>query len=208
MKLIYEGYDDKLSEMLEWKKDDGFLFLEGPMLMSEAMNRNGRIYPKPLMEQAVDKYIKEFVSERRALGELNHPKDRPFADPAVAAIIVEKLEWQGNIVNGKVRVINSPMGQQIKALVEANFKMGMSSRGLGATRRVNEAQVLTKWVLNAIDAVDKPSGQVCYVDPVNEATLNEWTLEDGIWVEKKRFDESTFLNSLDRMLEVLKNSNR
>lgn len=208
MKLIYEGYDDKLSEMLEWTKADGVLFLEGPMLMSEAMNRNGRIYPKPLMEQAVDKYIKEFVNERRALGELNHPKDRPFADPATAAIIVEKLEWQGNIVNGKVRVINSPMGQQIKALVEANFKMGMSSRGLGATRRVNEAQVLTKWVLNAIDAVDKPSGQVCYVDPVNEATLNEWTLEDGIWVEKKRFDESTFLNSLDRMLDVLKKSNR
>lgn len=100
------------------------------------------------------------------------------------------------------------MGQQIKALVEANFKMGMSSRGLGATRRVNEAQVLTKWVLNAIDAVDKPSGQVCYVDPVNEATLNEWTQENGIWVEKKTFNESVFLNSLDRMLDVLKKSNR
>lgn len=207
MKLLVEQLDESLVPLVESTTVNGVSYIEGPFLMAAAKNRNGRFYPKGLMEQCVDRYQKEFINERRALGELNHPA-RPFADPAVAAIIIEKLEWQGNNVNGRARIINSPQGQQIKALMEAGFRMGVSSRGLGSLKQLREHTLVEKYILNAIDAVDKPSGQTCYVDAVNESTLNEWTEENGVWVEKKRFDEKLFLNNLDVMLEGLKKSRK
>jgi len=203
MRFITEQLDEGLVPLVEWTKTDGVLYIEGPFLMAEAKNRNGRFYPKQLMEQCVDRYTKDYINERRAIGELNHP-ERPFADPMHAAIIVESLSWEKNNVIGKARVIDSIEGRQVKALMEANFRMGVSSRGLGKLKQLREHVLVEKYVLNAIDAVDRPSGQTCYVDAVNESTVNEWVEENGIWVEKKRFDEQAFLNNLDRMVEILK----
>lgn len=205
MKLLVEQIEDVSLIESSQDKTTGVTYIEGPFLMAERKNKNGRLYPKQLMERCVEKYIKEYVNERRAIGELNHPP-RPFADPAVAALIVESLTWQGNNVIGKARVINSPQGQQIKALMEAGFRMGVSSRGLGELKQLREYTQVNKYVLNAIDAVDNPSGQTCYVEAVNESSLNEWTEVGGVWVEKKRFDEKLFLNKLDEMLETLKKS--
>lgn len=205
MKLLTEQYDDDQVLLIETSTDSkGVTYIEGPFAMAEKVNRNKRKYPKSLMEMAVDRYIKDYINERRALGELNHPPGRPFADPAVAALITESLSWQGNNVNGKARVIDSPMGRQIKALMEAGFRMGVSTRGLGEVKQLREHSLVSNYVLNAVDAVDRPSGQECYVDAVNESYLNEWVEENGVWVQKKAFNESVFLNNLDRMIETLK----
>lgn len=201
--LIDQTSDDKLIVESSTDTSTGAMYLEGPFLMSEAVNRNKRLYPKQLMERCVDQYIKEFINERRALGELNHP-EYPFPDPAKAALITESLTWNKNNVVGKARIINSPQGQQIKALMEAGFRMGVSSRGLGKLKQLREHALVERYTLNAIDGVDKPSGQTCYVDAVNEAMLTEWTEENGVWVQKQRFDEAAFGNALDKMLEVLK----
>lgn len=209
MKLITE-YVENVEVLTENTSSGKVLYLHGPMLQSNIKNRNGRIYPKPIMEKAVDKYIKEYVNERRAIGELNHP-NRPFADPKEAALMVENLNWDGDHVVGKARVLNTPSGQIIKALMEANFKMGVSSRGLGDIREQNGTKYVNNYLLNAIDAVDMPSGQSCYVEALNESI--EWVEVNGVWTQKqsiqektehKQFDEKAFMNSLDKYIETLK----
>ena len=170
---------EKLTERTE---TGNRLYIEGTFLMSETRNRNGRIYPKAVMEAAVDKYQREYVSERRAIGELNHP-DRPFADPAEAAIMIESLTWQGNNVVGKARVLDTPKGAIIRGLLDADFNLGVSSRGLGDTKTMNGTAFVSNFMLNAIDAVDLPSGQECYVNAVNESV--EWIMESGVWVPKQ-----------------------
>ena len=157
------------------------LYIEGPMLMATQKNRNGRIYPKNVLEQAVDLYQKDYISERRAIGELNHP-EYPFPDPKKAAIMVESLSWNGDAVIGKARVLGTPDGLIIKELLEANFKLGVSTRGLGDIKKESHADLVQKFLLNAIDAVDLPSGQICYVNAVNESV--QWVNEGGNWVQR------------------------
>lgn len=194
-----------LETLTENTESGKVLYLEGPMIMTETKNRNGRIYKKSMMEKAVDKYNKEYVLERRAIGELNHPA-RPFADPACAAIIIESLTWQGNDVIGKARVLNNPYGQQIKSLVEANFKMGVSTRGLGEVVERSGQKYVENYLLNAIDAVDMPSGQTCYVNALREST--EWVNEGGIWIEKANQAKALelFMENFERLLHNIKKS--
>jgi hypothetical protein len=133
------------------------LFIEGVFMQSEAKNRNGRIYPKSVLEKAVDKYINEFVSQKKAIGELNHP-NRVEVDLEHAAILIESLTWQGNDVIGKARVLDTPKGKIIKGLLEGGYRAGVSSRGTGSV--VNEKGinfVQNDFSLSAIDFVDKPS---------------------------------------------------
>lgn len=192
-------------EVLTEQTDSGkVLYLEGPMIMTERQNRNGRVYPKGMMEKAVDKYNKEYVLERRAIGELNHP-NRPFADPASAAILIESLSWQGNDVIGKARVLNNPYGQQIKSLVEANFKLGVSTRGLGEIKERSGQKYVENYLLNAIDAVDMPSGQTCYVNALHEST--EWVqTSTGVWVESVNKEKAMkmFAEKFGELLEDIK----
>jgi hypothetical protein len=133
------------------------LYLEGIMMQSEKKNKNGRIYPKSVMEQAVDKYVRDFVSTKRALGEINHP-DRVDVKLEEAAILIESLHWQGNDVVGKAKVLNTPKGNILRGLLEGGYRAGVSSRGTGSV--VNESGTLIvqkDFTLSAIDFVDNPS---------------------------------------------------
>ena len=179
--LFLTEWNPGVEYLTEQTENGKVLYLEGPMIMTEAKNRNGRIYKKAMMEKSVDKYVKEYVNERRAIGELNHPA-RPFADPKEAAIMIESLVWQGNDVIGKARVLNNPNGQIIKSLVEANFKLGVSTRGLGDEVEKAGQKYVENYLLNAIDAVDMPSAQTCYVNSLREST--EWVQDNGVWVQK------------------------
>ena len=202
MQLLYE-WNPGVEPLHEATSAGNVLFLEGPMIMTEQKNRNGRIYEKKMMEGSVDKYIREFVNERRAIGELNHPT-RPFADPKEAAIMVESLRWEGNNVIGKARVLNNPNGQIIKSLIEANFKMGMSTRGLGEVVERSGTKYVENYMLNAIDAVDMPSGQVCYMNALRESV--EWVQEGGVWVEKSNQEKALglFLEKFEDLIKELK----
>lgn len=202
MQLLYE-WNPGVEPLHEATAAGNILFLEGPMIMTEQQNRNGRIYKKPMMEKSVDKYITEYVNENRAIGELNHPT-RPFADPKEAAIKIESLKWDGNNVIGKARVLNNPNGQIIKSLVEANFKMGMSTRGLGEVVERDGKKLVENYLLNAIDAVDMPSGQVCYMNALRESV--EWINEGGVWVEKANQEKalSLFLEKFENLIKELK----
>lgn len=191
-------------ELLTEQTESGkVLRLEGPMIMTETKNRNGRIYGKAMMEKSVDKYINEAVKESRAVGELNHP-DYPFPNIKEAAVYIESLQWHGNNVIGKARVLNNQYGQQIKSLVEAGFKMGMSTRGLGNIVEKQGQKFVEDYMLNAIDAVDMPSGQVCYMNALREST--EWVQEQGVWVQKENQEKAMklFVEKFGQLIHDLK----
>jgi hypothetical protein len=83
------------------------MYITGPFLMFNKPNRNKRMYPEKVMESAVQKYIKEYVDERRALGEMNHPAGRLQVDPERACILTESLEKDGNYYHGKAKVLKT-----------------------------------------------------------------------------------------------------
>lgn len=157
------------------------LYIEGIFAQAEVVNGNRRMYKKSIMDPAVDKYISEYVDKRRALGELNHP-DRPFADPAHAAIFIKEMKWMpnGRDVYGKALVLDNPDGQRIKSLMEAGFNMGVSTRGLGSVKESQGIKyVQNDFLMTAVDCVDLPSGPDCYVSQLREST---WTQSNGVWV--------------------------
>jgi hypothetical protein len=203
--LMLTEWSQGVETLTEQTESGKTVFLEGPMIMCEDRNRNGRIYKKAMMEKAVDTYVKDYVNERRAIGEMGHPS-RPFADPKEAAIIIESLTWHGNNVIGKARVLNNPNGTIIKSLVEANFKLGVSTRGLGDVVERAGQKYVENYMMNAIDAVDMPSGQNCYVNAVNESA--EWILESGMWIQKENQEKALklFLEKFDEVLSTIKRS--
>ncbi len=199
MFLIHEA-SDALEVLNENTTKGKNVYIEGNFLMTNRVNRNGRNYPRGIMEESVQKYIDEYINQRRATGELNHP-DYPFQDISKAAIKIESLSWHGDNVVGKARVMNSPPGQQIKELLDCDFNLGVSSRGLGEWRDERDtSKTITKFLLNAIDAVDMPSGQVCYVNALTES-VSQWKEVNGLWLKEQTIAQPQF-NS-DRFMEAM-----
>jgi len=201
VKLLMENsYEvETLTEQTENGKE---LFIHGIFAQAQVKNGNGRYYEKDVLEQAVEKYNEKFISKRRALGELNHP-DRPFADPAKAAILINELKWDGNNVIGKAKVLNTPKGQIIKGLMEGGFNMGVSTRGLGSLSERNGMKYVNKdYMMTAVDCVDQPSGPDCYVSPLVESS---WVNKNGVWIPAVQedgiaIDEGLFLEKLEQYI--------
>lgn len=161
------------------------MFIEGPFVMCNQVNRNGRNYDlQKVGIPAVEAYDKEYIQDRRAIGEVTHP-DYPFPNLVEAALKTESLRWEGANAIGRARILNTPKGQIIRALAEADFNLAVSTRGLGETKSVSGYDdVQPGFMLTAVDAVDRPSGQVCYVKAVSESV--EWQLDEasGIWMPR------------------------
>lgn len=203
--LFLREWAPNMETLTEQTAEGKVLYLEGPMIMTEKRNRNGRIYEKAMMESSVEAYVEGYLNANRAIGELNHP-DYPFPNIKEAAVYIESLTWQGTDVIGKARVLNNIHGQQIKSLVEAGFRMGMSTRGLGNVVERSGQKYVTEYMLNAIDAVDMPSGQNCYMNALKEST--EWVQQGGIWVEKENREkaQALFLEKFEQLIQEIKKS--
>ena len=189
MKLIIEEIDQSLITPIVEAKDDGAksYYLTGPFAEAVTQNRNGRVYPKKVLESAVDKF-RPMIEARRAIGELNHPPT-PQVNPREASHKIISLEWDGNLVVGKAKIMTEmPTGKIVKALMDEDVQLGMSTRGLGsiATKNgVNEVQ--GDYVMNTIDIVSDPSGISCFVNGimenaewVYEASSNSWIKAEAI----------------------------
>ena len=156
--------------IVESRTTESGTFLEGIFMQAEVVNRNGRKYPKKVLENAVNKYIKEQVNTNQALGELNHPS-RPNVDPAEAAIRITELYWEGDNVMGKAKVLDTPRGKIVKSLIEGGWVPGVSSRGLGSVKQINginEVQDGFRLTVG-VDVVWGPSAPNAYV----QAKVNE-----------------------------------
>jgi hypothetical protein len=179
MKLIAE-YNEQNIECIVEAKEDGTKnhFIEGVFMQSEAKNRNGRIYPKAIMEGAVDKYVTEQVSQNRAVGELNHPEGPTVNLDKVSHKITE-LSWKGNDVVGKAQVLDTPMGNIVKGLLEGGVQLGVSTRGMGSLEEKNGIMfVKDDFVLNTVDIVQDPSAPTAFVNGIMEGV--EWIWNNGI----------------------------
>jgi len=159
MKLITEvSHNFEVSE----SKSQG-MHIVGIYSSVETKNNNGRKYPKKIFEREVDK-VQEKIVEKSLWGELGHPSN-PEINPDKIAIITSKLEWKGNDLYGKSKILDTPMGNIAKTLVKEG-KMGISSRGLGTVGNdgyVNEDFNLITW-----DLVTDPSNQPSWVDGIYE----------------------------------------
>ena len=178
MKLIAEYTDQDLEVITEAKDGKKTYAIEGIFASSEQKNRNGRIYPKSVMESAVGKYIDEQVSKGRAVGELNHPEG-PTINLDKVSHKIDSLNWKGNDVVGKATILNTPMGKIVEGLLDGGVRVGVSTRGMGSLERRGDAMYVKEdFLLNAVDIVQDPSAPSAFVNGVMEGV--EWVWNNGI----------------------------
>lgn len=182
MKFIQEAIIHDIETLVENTTGGKKYYIEGKFLSAEVPNKNKRIYPLKVMESAVDKYKKEYVEQKRAMGELNHPTTGPTINLDKVCHIIESLEFRGNDVYGKARVLSTPNGEILKSLIDEGVKVGVSSRGLGTLKKLSSGinEVQDDFFMAAVDVVNDPSGIGCFVNGLSENS--EWKLIDDKWV--------------------------
>jgi len=148
-------------------QNNGRLIVKGVLQRAEAKNQNGRIYPRTILMREADKYSKHFISERRALGELDHPDSSVVNLNNVSHNIVE-MHWDNNDLVGTVEILSTPSGNILRELFKAGIKLGISSRGLGSVKELHEdgaVEVQDDFELIAFDFVSNPSTHGAFLSP-------------------------------------------
>ena len=180
MKLISEFTENDIEFITEQDKKTGKknYKIQGIFAQAEKKNRNGRIYPMPIMEKALKKYDTEQVQKGRAVGELNHPEG-PTVNLDKVSHKINKLEFQGNDIVGEASILETPMGQIVKGLLDGGVTFGVSTRGMGSLSQRNDAMVVNSdYILNAVDIVQDPSAPGAFVNGIMEGV--EWVWNIGI----------------------------
>ena len=179
MKLISEFTENDVEFLITEGKDGKKNYaIQGIFAQAEKKNRNGRIYPMPIMEKALNKYDTEQVQKGRAVGELNHPEGPTVNLDKVSHKITE-LKFQGNDIVGKASILNTPMGEVVKGLLDGGVTFGVSTRGMGSLSQRNGAMVVNDdYILNAVDIVQDPSAPGAFVNGIMEGV--EWVWNNGI----------------------------
>ena len=180
MKLISEFVENDLNFLVEADKKTGKknYKIQGIFAQAEKKNRNGRIYPMPVMEKALGKYNTDQVSKGRAVGELNHPEG-PTVNLDKVSHKINKLEFQGDDIVGEATILDTPMGQIVKGLLDGNVQFGVSTRGMGSLSQRNDTMVVNSdYILNAVDIVQDPSAPGAFVNGIMEGV--EWVWNNGI----------------------------
>jgi|TARA_B100000427_G_scaffold34180_1_gene24875 hypothetical protein len=199
MKLISEEIEsvDILTEEKDGKKT---LYITGPFLQAEMVNRNKRCYPIATMVKEVKRYSDEFVSKGRALGELGHP-DGPQINLDRVSHKIVSLTQEGNNFVGKAQILGTPMGKIASSLLADGVKLGVSSRGMGSiTQHEGVNYVGEDFMLaTAADIVADPSAPDAFVDGVMEG--KEWVWEGSVLREKN-------LTSIKRTINTLVDSKK
>lgn len=145
------------------------LVVEGIIQRANTKNQNGRVYPKEILMREVDKYVKGPVAEARALSELDHPESSVINLKNVSHIM-RKLWWDGDDLWGRLEVLPTPSGNILKELFINNITVGISSRGMGSVRQMDEAtsEVQDDFDLIAFDVVSTPSTQGAFLRPTTK----------------------------------------
>ena len=176
MKLIAEYTNEDLGySITEGKNGKKETYIEGIFMQAEGKNRNGRVYTREVLTSAVDRYNNEQVMTGRAVGELNHPEGPSINLDKVSHRITE-LKWDGNNVIGKALVLDTPMGQIVKGLVEGGVQLGVSSRGMGSLENRNGVSyVKDDFMLSTVDIVQDPSAPNAFVNGIMEGV--DWKMD-------------------------------
>ena len=167
MKLITE-YTESNVECIVEKKENG----------EKNYCIDGRIYPREVMEKAVEKYNTDQVMTKRSVGELNHPEGPTVNLDKVSHLITE-LKFEGSNVMGRASILNTPNGMVVKGLLDGGVQLGVSTRGMGSLRNQNGVMVVKDdFVLNTVDIVQDPSAPTAFVNGIMEGV--DWIWNNGI----------------------------
>ena len=172
--------------------NDGKLVVKGVLQRAEAKNQNGRVYPKDLLMREAKKYTENFIQQKRALGELDHP-DSSVVNLQNASHNVLEMHFNGNDLVGTVEVLGTPSGNILKELFKSGIKLGISSRGLGSVETIGESgaqEVQPDFELIAFDFVSNPSTHGAFLSPMNESVDKTQQYEQrpdcGIWCKTEQ----------------------
>jgi hypothetical protein len=152
------------------------LYIKGPYMMAEGVNKNKRMYPIDELRNEVSRYNEEMIVPGRAMGELNHPASADV-DLERACHIVTELYEDNNVFYGKSKILSTPCGQIVKCLINDGVKVGMSSRALGTLEESHGCNVVRNMKLVAIDCVADPSFSKAFVNGILES--KQWVLADS-----------------------------
>ena len=175
--INFEVSPQQLQEAQE--NSDGRLIVQGVLQRATAKNQNGRVYPKDILAREVAQYKKINIAENRALGELDHP-EASVVNLQNVSHNVKDVWWEGDDVMGKVEILGTPSGNILKELLKAGITLGISSRGMGSVKQVDEAtvQVEDDFELICWDFVSNPSTQGAFMgmmkESVNKTITNKY----------------------------------
>ena len=207
MKLIREEIGSAKVTITEGKDGKKRHFIEGVFLQGAIKNRNGRMYPVQTLAREVDKYNEQYIKKGRALGELGHP-DGPTINLDRVSHLITSLTNEGNNFIGKARILDTPMGNIAKNLLDEGVKLGVSSRGLGTIKEENGMKVVMDdfMLATAADIVADPSAPDAFVDGIMEG--KEWVYAGGAIHEqtietiKRRIDNAARSQMEERKLSA------
>jgi hypothetical protein len=155
------------------------LFIEGPFLVGDTQNKNGRVYERNILEKEVGRYMKEYVDAKRAFGELGHPEN-PTINLDRVSHLITSLKQEGSTWIGKAKILETPMGKIAKSLIEGGAVLGVSSRGMGSLVSKNGVNYVQPdfYLATAADIVADPSAPGAFVQGIMEG--KEWVWDNGI----------------------------
>lgn len=185
MKLICEVTEEiKVIKEGTEKSPKGY-YIEGIFLQAELKNRNGRMYPRELLNKEIERYTAEYVNKNRAFGELGHP-DGPTINLDRVSHMITEMKVDGNNFYGKAKIMSTPMGNIVKSLIDEGARLGVSSRGMGSLRTEGrDIQIVQDdfYLATAADIVADPSAPDAFVNGIMEG--KEWVWDNGILKERQ-----------------------
>ena len=183
MKLLKEYTDCSDAEVLVEKNESGAksYYIKGVFMQAESKNRNGRVYPRTILESELGRY-QQLINEKRSLGELGHP-DTPTINLDKVSHLITELQFDGNNIVGKAKILPTPNGEITKSFINEGIKLGVSSRGVGSLKSVGGInQVQEDFKLSTVDIVADPSAPDAWVSGIMES--REWVYVDGKFMEQ------------------------
>lgn len=192
MRLIKEIFEST-NLIVEERKGKKEYFIEGVFLQSELQNRNKRMYPEHVMDKEVARYMKEAVEKNRAYGELGHP-DTPSINLDRVSHMITSLRKEGTNYIGRAKIMETPMGNIARGLLDGGANLGVSSRALGSLKMNNEGVNIVQddfMLSTAADIVADPSAPDAYVRGIMES--KEWVFVDGKFVEQNIEETQKFI---------------
>ncbi len=180
MLLLTEQIHD-VNYIVEATKTGENVYIEGTFLQADLKNRNGRMYPMEILESEVNRYVKEFVIPKRAFGELGHPEG-PIINLERVSHLITSLKKEGTNFVGRAKIMDTPFGKIVKALIREGAQLGVSSRGLGSLQPSRGGVNIVRddfHLATAADIVADPSAPDAFVRGIMED--KEWIYENGLW---------------------------
>lgn len=205
MKLITEEISNAEYIVEETSNGKKKYSIKGIFMQSDVKNRNGRLYPKEILQKEVLRYNREFIEKKRAFGELGHP-DGPTVNLERVSHMINALYPEGSNFIGEARVLDTPYGKIVKSLIDEGARLGVSSRGMGTLTNVGGANVVKDdfYLATAADIVADPSAPDAFVEGIMEG--KEWVWDNGILKEQEINRLKLQAESKERITRAEKNA--